>query len=165
MDDVKSVFDYTQRYFLMNGFNKDNNTGITRYIHFVAAHASMADQACEDTKQYLKTLHYGNQEAVHKAYNLHNKKHGYWMVYGLFELGRYYVKALHDDRQWIKTYLKSKNIAMCDEKIEAAWWVLQLRGIAWHFSTWNTPAVVKEVIGEQLVPSLYYGNKGPVWIT
>ncbi|KAL9105277.1 MAG: hypothetical protein Q9227_009516 [Pyrenula ochraceoflavens] len=45
-----------------------------------------------------------------------------------------------------------------DDEIEEMWWMLMLRGICWALS-------VRIDIPNQVVPSSYYANRTPVWIT
>jgi hypothetical protein len=56
----------------------------------------------------------------------------------------------------------STHTSVSADESEAAWWVMQLRGMAWHFSTWHGGTMVRDVLGEQFIPSSFYGNKSPV---
>ena len=49
-------------------------------------------------------------------------------------------------------------IPYSDDEIEVAWWMLMLRGVCWALS-------VRIDLPDQAVPSSYYGNRTPIWIT
>ena len=49
-------------------------------------------------------------------------------------------------------------IPYSDDEIEEMWWMLMLRGVCWALS-------VRIDIPNEVVPSSYYGNRTPVWIT
>jgi hypothetical protein len=90
--------------------------------------------------------------------------HGYHVVIDLYEIATRYVSHLHHSDHGVAAYLKENGISLSDDEVEAAWWVMQLRGITWNFSTWHPDDVVPQVLG-QSVPSSFDGNKTPVWIT
>jgi hypothetical protein len=165
INDARQIFDWTTNYFLERGFGESSNGGHTRYVHLVAAHACMADYAIGKSKAFVKNYKHGRgQHDLKEAYKIESK-HGNHFVFDLYEVGRHYVNQLHDSQHGVKVYLREKDIFMNDDEAEAAWWVMQLRGITWHFSTWHPDGTVAQVLGDRLVPSSFYGNKSPVWIT
>ena len=52
----------------------------------------------------------------------------------------------------------SNNGDESDDICEALWWMLMLRGVIWTMSCTHIESDYK-------VPSVFYGNKTPVWIT
>lgn len=163
---ARDIFLWTTNYFTDHNFHHKSNGGLTEYVHLVAAHASMADYAWVDAREFL--THYNRdrtQPALRRDYNI-TAEHGYYFVFELYELGTRYVKYLNDQEHGITQYLRNKGIPnRTEEEIEAAWWVMQLRGIVQNFSTYHPDNILSTIFGDRLVPSSFYGNKSPLWVT
>jgi hypothetical protein len=82
--------------------------------------------------------------------------------YEVYEIRKHYIEHLHHDEHGIHAYLAENHTSVPADESEAAWWVMQLRGMAWHFSTWHGGTMVRDVLGEQFIPSSFYENKSPV---
>ncbi|KAH7080593.1 hypothetical protein BKA63DRAFT_506751 [Paraphoma chrysanthemicola] len=171
MEDIRMVYAYTQEW-----WHKSSDTFDRRgaYTQFVAAHAYMATHACKDAKALIKDYQDKFNSQYHREetkterrarYEIDDTKHGQWFLPEGYEIGLHYVKHLHHENHGIRAYLREINTDWTEDQVEEAWWVMQLRGIAWHFSTWHPDTIVRDVFGEQLIPSSLYGNKSPIWIT
>jgi hypothetical protein len=163
---AREIFQWTTNYFIEHNFHQKSHGGLTEYVHLVAAHVSMADHAWVDAREFLR--HYNRdraQPALRRDYNI-TSEHGHYFVFELYEIGSHYVKHLNDQEHGVRQYLKNKGIPdRTEDEIEAAWWVMQLRGIVQNFSTHHPDNIVSTIFGDRLVPSSLYGNKSPLWIT
>lgn len=163
--DSREIFNWTTNYFKTKDFHAKSHGGHTRYVHLVAGHAYMADYALEDCNNFLQ--HYSKDRAQHALKHDYGitTEHGHYFVFEQYEVGCHYVKHFLDADHGVRQYLLGKGIVMTEEDVEEAWWVLQLRGIVWNFSTWLPDNINSSVYGGNLIPSAFYGNKSPVWIT
>ncbi|KAF2131801.1 hypothetical protein P153DRAFT_395103 [Dothidotthia symphoricarpi CBS 119687] len=71
-------------------------------------------------------------KAIYKAHNIDKDIHGHWFAFKVYEIDCQYVNNLHHEKQGIKAYLDGHNVDLPKDVVEASWWVLQLRAIAWH---------------------------------
>ncbi|KAF2680042.1 hypothetical protein K458DRAFT_407617 [Lentithecium fluviatile CBS 122367] len=164
ISDAREIFDWTTEWLVRCNYHLALEDGITTYAHLVAAHANMADYAVEEAKAFMKDYPHDRSQQAFRDFYRFTADHGYFVVITLYEVASRYVDHLHHPDHGVAAYLKGKGIALSDDEVEAAWWVMQLRGITWNFSTWHPDGVVSQVLG-QPVPSSFYGNKSPVWIT
>lgn len=122
LKDCREIFHWTTEEFKNLGFDQ-TTYGNTRYVHLVAAHASMTDYANVECKEFLKNYSKDRaQPALRHDYNI-TSEHGHWFVFELFEVGSHYVKHLNDDKHGIREYLRGKGIVMSEEEAEIAWLV------------------------------------------
>ncbi|KAF1994089.1 hypothetical protein P154DRAFT_567584 [Amniculicola lignicola CBS 123094] len=160
INDCREIFNWTTKFFIAKGFHELAADDLTRYVHLVAAHAHMADYAVEDTLAFMKNYpHDKSHKAIRERYGVTGEKGGFYFVHIVHEVGLHYIKHLHDDGHGISAYLRDRGINLSADETEAAWWTMHLRGITFNLSSWNI-----SLPGEH-VPSSFYGNKTPVWIT
>ncbi|KAF2832789.1 hypothetical protein CC86DRAFT_198 [Ophiobolus disseminans] len=165
MADAREIYAWTQTWLKAHTFAATNQD-LPAYVDLVAAHAYMATHACEQVKEFIaKDARPQDQRTMRQAYNINPRRHGSRFNHEVYEIACHYVKNIRDEDHGIHPYLAYNHTSPSHDASEAAWWVMQLRGIVWHFSTWHPETVVREVLGEQLIPSSFYGNKSPVWIT
>jgi hypothetical protein len=165
MHSLKEIYGWTQtslKYYTGDTGRRDHPS----YLNLVAAHAYMAAHACEDAKTLIPKVPSLFSSAKKKIdCDIDRHRHGSRFNYEVYEIATHYVKHLHHDQHGIHEYLTANHVSVSADESEAAWWVMQLRGIVWHLSAWHGETIVRDVLGEQLIPSSFYGNKSPVWIT
>ena len=150
-------------------FSALDENGQTYYIHLVAAHTSMTitaiSEAARRQEQERKDGVDHSQAALKRRWNaaFHlEEKSGPGVDRPAMETSQEYIRCINDHhRGGIGWFMRNKGVDISDEEAEAAWWVLTLRGFAWALATRQ---VDKNRYGE-FVPSSFYGNKTPVWIT
>jgi hypothetical protein len=165
IQNMRQAFQWTTDYFVKKGFDRAHIDGCSRYLHLVAANALMASHATEAVKTLQKNSPGPcTHEDQRKAYDI-TDRHGYFFGSRQYEMGQLYVDYSLDPAFGVSAHLRQRCIVDLDmEQVEAAWWVLQLRGIIWSISTWHPNGTVQKTLGSP-VPSSFYGNKTPVWIT
>ena len=165
MRDIKEVYTWTQTW-LINHTSGSVRQDRLEYDNLVAAHAYMAAFACAEAKEFVgRDTRAQDQRTMRKAYDIDPKSHGPRFNHEVYEIACHYVKHIHHEAHGIHAYLTENHANVSADESEAAWWVMQLRGITWHLSVWHGDTMVRDVLGEQLIPSSFYGNKSPVWIT
>jgi hypothetical protein len=165
MQDIRKIYTWTQTWLKSHTFGSQHETHPT-YDNLVAAHAYMAAHACAEAKAFIiNEPRAQDQQTTRKTYDIDPERHGARFNHEVYEIACQYVNHLHHDEHGIHAYLTENHTSVSADESEAAWWVMQLRGIAWHLSVWHGETIVQDVLGEQLIPSSFYGNKSPVWIT
>jgi hypothetical protein len=169
MRDLKEIYGWTQTYLKYYTADNSRRPPHPSYLNLVAAHAYMAAHACEDAKAFVANdPRIPDAKDRMRVYDIDPDHHGFRFNHQVYEIASHYVKHLHHDQHGIHEYLTNNHtigITVSADGNEAAWWVMQLRGIVWHLSAWHGETIVRDVLGEQLIPSSFYGNKSPVWIT
>lgn len=166
MADTAKIYAWTQTWLHQQTFKQEGQYR-PDYTVLVAAHAYMASHAIKAAKDlFLKEFQNQSQQSLRDRYDVNEPKYGSRFNHEMYGIACHYVEHLRDDAHGFHVYLKGDGWTNIDaDTNEATWWVMQLRGIVWHFSTWHPETIVQEVLGEQLIPSTFYGNKSPVWIT
>ena len=152
-------------------------SGQSRYVSLVAAHAIMVMKTnrlvraeLSDRVSKLKSDFPGGDERRKEHARLLPFPNSEWT--GLHEqyiFVRDYVANLRHEKYGIVQFLRARGVDVHEDFIEAAWWVLVLRGIAWDMSTTGHIGTRKEhglqyFWGSNYVPSDYYEMLSPVWI-
>ncbi|KAJ4296817.1 hypothetical protein N0V90_006865 [Kalmusia sp. IMI 367209] len=164
IDDMREIFQWTTQYLVDASYDEAHIDGSKRYVHLVAAHAHMAHYATKEASAFEKHYpHSRSQQATREAYKI-TSHHGYFFAFNFYELGQRYVDYLLHSDFGVAANLEERGICLTVEEVEVAWWVMQLRGIVWSMSAWHPDGVVQQILGTP-VPSSFYGNKTPVWIT
>lgn len=144
--------------------------GRTRYVDLVAGHSIMTKNVAQlvwsNLKEHTKFYPGGDSKREeHKAIVTWNEEEP--GMHYQYHFARQYAAHLNHEQYGIVHYLHSKGLNWHEDYIEAAWWVLVLRGIVWDMSTtgdmrwkqrpyhWTT----------DFVPSAFYDIRTPVWIT
>ena len=150
----------------------DAGDGKTWYTHLVAAHYVAGNYAAQYTVQHLKELRQGYPEerrAQHRAMVPYDRRATGDHVQ--YRLAQQYVERIRNGEHSVVRHLRGKSLSaedLGDAQIEAAWWVLVLRGIAWNMTAgnpgWSNRIRAGQWEGEP-VPSAFYDMKTPVWIT
>jgi len=167
MKTLRDVYEWTQKWLTVHVL-EFRHLNTPSYTDLVAAHAYMATHAIRATQ-----LRDPADPANHRPdgkYDLlipdyDEEKHGLRPDDNTYAIACSYVEHLHHIKHGIRAYLRDNWLDMTEDNCEAAWWVMQLRGIVWHLSSWHGETMVRDVLGEQLIPSSFYGNKSPIWIT
>ena len=180
LNDCRHVYSETTQYFLgertrfapgegHHTYNWSSSSGErTQYVDLVAAHVCMAFRAIplghrerdEVSKNYRsreqRKAHFGITERANGGFALPQ-----------YTIARAYIANFSHPEHGTVKHLRSRNVDLHEDYMEAAWWVLMLRGIVWDMSTTGDPPFVKKGPwweGEP-VPSSFYYTKTPVWIT
>lgn len=166
----REVFDQTTNFSdRISKANDEKHTAI-EYKELVAAHCEMALaaglQVRDDTKRAKDPV--SKYFAKHKQWPNPNPK---TRAFATNSVGAFLCKSMAD-AAWQFTLFQDKFSAkvrrrveersgkciVSDEELEQTWWTLMLRGLCWQLSiTWTTPS--------EVVPSSYYGNATPIWIS
>ena len=146
------------------------NEGRTRYIDLVAGHTKMSFHAVSHVVESATERREGSLASDERR-----KKHRADLDYEprtisihiQYHIATQYVRYLKHDNYGVSKHLRSKGVGWGEDEIEAAWWVMDLRGIVWDMATMgdrNHRGRRGCWAGER-VPSFYYDMKTPVWIT
>lgn len=164
IQNMRRIFQRTTDYFVEKGFDQEHIDGSSKYLHLVVANAFMSNHAIEDVNaSEKKHPQVRKHEAQRKAYNI-TSRHGYFFGSRHYDMAQRYVDYMPHADFGVAAHLRERNVCLEANEVEAAWWVLQLRGIVWSISTWHPNDVVQKILGNP-VPSSYYGNRTPVWVT
>ena len=145
----------------------------TRYVDLVAGHCIMAYHAVEATSKSIdqrrKTFH--NTSTKLAEYHKEDVAWNDWDIawHSQYFIGREYAVRLREGEHNIVGYLRGKGVEWHVDYIEAAWWVMILRGIVWDMSTVGDPSFQSYSTSpfrwrETTVPSSFYDLRTPVWI-
>ena len=102
------------------------------------------------------------QEHLRHKYDIREPDCGPWFAFELFELAKQYAKDIRYHEYGIASYLRQRGMSIMDDEAEEAWWLLMLRGITWTMATRSDTDL--KAFGE-FIPSSFYDNKTPIWIT
>ena len=171
LTDCRKIFDYTTKRLKERRFSKDHEYGQKRCVHLVSAHISMTIDARKKSSAQGDEIPKANLIEWYSQQGFGVKdKRGPNISPSRMEIAKSYVMSFSEKDQaaqrGIGNYLRNKGVSISDKEIsdeeaEAAWWLLMLRGIVWAMSTRQ---VDKNMFGE-FIPSSFYGNKTPVWVT
>ncbi|KAH7389800.1 hypothetical protein BKA66DRAFT_440080 [Pyrenochaeta sp. MPI-SDFR-AT-0127] len=145
-----------------------------QYIDLVAAHCIMAFHTIENAAEKQDTnadQWRESYEANRELRNTHKKRFGAevgkeW----LYRLAESYVASINNGNHSVVKNLRAKGCSLSEDNIEAAWWTMMARGIAWDMSTTGGP-LVRDRQHKQYhwnadyVPSKFYDIGTPVWIS
>lgn len=170
IDSCRSIHNSTTEFFEREGWSVSGNavdspnegSFVSPYCHLLAAHVSMAQEAIHDALARIKDSgdNRQSQEYLRAKFKVGTpEESGNSFVLNLYESARSYVEYVDHSEHGIGKYLQSKGIDKSKEQIECAWWNLMLRGLAFNMSSWQAG-----VPGEP-IPSSWYGEKTPIWIT
>jgi hypothetical protein len=155
MQDAKEVFARTQTWLKAHTYDATRQN-YPAYANLVAAHAYMVAQARRHVKGFIaEDRRSDDQRSMREAYDILPDPHGTRFNYEVYEIGKHYGEHLHHDERGIYAYLAENYTSVSAGESEAAWWVMQLRGMAWHFSTWHGGTMVRDVLGEQFILSSF----------
>jgi hypothetical protein len=167
MKTLRDIYEWTQEWLTTN-VEVSKRPNAPTYTDLVASHAYMATHACRATQHRNPAdpaYHGPDGRYVLLIPDYDEEKHGFRPDDNTYAIACNYVNHLNHNEHGMHAYLRDNHLDMSVEDCEAAWWVMQLRGIVWHLSTWHGDTIVRDVLGEQLIPSSFYGNKSPIWIT
>jgi hypothetical protein len=137
---------------------KRGGSGPVNFTSFLRAHSKLAENAGLDVRDHerLKVdVPPWNKDFIVKRNKAGNHKPVSSMKNTLWKIGRQYVTAVN--RNDFQRELQKDGCKISELDAKTAWWMLMLRGIAW------TMSVFIETKNE--VPSSFYGDPTPVWIT
>ena len=177
--DCRNIFKWTTKWFKDRGYDcpphSDDAEQQTVYAYLVAAHCRMSYLVAPEANARLKRMREKARndprgrgwcrEFKHEEYNLDDERYGIPVKYNAFgaavyELAAEYTQKYDDPKIGILKYMRHRDMNKTDEELRTAWWILMLRGVIWHLSTWHH----RDAPGAA-VPSAYYDNHTPVWIT
>lgn len=164
IESCRNIFNSTTEYLRGPGMRLDEEdiNGQTKYLHLCAAHTWMATHAVLEAVDVIKN-HTPKpeleQEALRKKHGFKHGYHGNGVEIWVLELGLRYADHLHDPEHGIRKYLSDKQLKFTEDEVEAMWYCLMLRGVAWDMGSWANPDP-----GEP-IPAMFYGDRTPVWIT
>ena len=171
IEDGRSIFNWTTEWFLEHDFwtrdrSSDTSSFRTWYMHLVAAHCIMSYNAivvaCQRTDKNKAIPGWGDKYKE-GHFSLKDRDYGIPIKYDFFNghlyvIGEAYIEFLDHNDFGVLKYMRDQELGLSDHTVRTAWWVLMLRGIVWSMATMDARR------GEP-IPSSYYDNDTPVWIT
>lgn len=181
LQDCRRIFRWTTDWFSYKerSFTQpspcEEDEGQTLYVCLVAAHCYMSYQAIPKAKKKVQEARRKGRQngGFDRAFKHQEYKLDATDAYGIslrppekykffnadmYHIGLEYTEMYDHDEHGIVNYMRKREVELSDEVLKDAWWVLMLRGVVWSLSTWRGAP------GEPL-PSSYYKNDTPIWIT
>lgn len=144
-----------------------------QYTDLVAAHCIMSFHAIEigaDRQDNNTDKWREKYEADKDLREKHKKRFGTevgkeWM----YRAAESYVASINTGKHSVVKNLRAKGCNLSENDIEAAWWIMMVKGIAWDMSTTGGPLVRDRQQKlyhwtADYVPSKFYTISTPVWI-
>ncbi|USW50380.1 hypothetical protein Slin15195_G036990 [Septoria linicola] len=166
----RSIHRWTDGFFRTLGLEGKDPQGRTHFENLVAAHLNMATHSTcsmydsfsdSDMPSYPVAdtrIPSEFDDILADVRALKDDVRPPWVLCRLIKEVEGYVKHMREGDHSVARYLQERGLKSTSEQIETAWWILMLRGIAWNMSTldesWGDP-----------IPSSFYDNHVPVWIT
>ncbi|PVI05458.1 hypothetical protein DM02DRAFT_725149 [Periconia macrospinosa] len=150
----------------------ESHRGNTRYVQLVAAHCIMVYSAVDHSIANFEQLREESlaDERRRRRFDetmLSNRNYEQTCSQFQYHIARRYVACVKDGPDNVVGYLQERGVKWDVEDIEAAWWVMMLRGVTWDMSCVGDPAFrnKRHQWTPELVPSFFYDLQTPVWIT
>ncbi|KAL9625344.1 MAG: hypothetical protein Q9160_000407 [Pyrenula sp. 1 TL-2023] len=164
----RNAFDDTTRYLAAPGREMHEEVnGKTRYLHLVAGHVVMAHKAIREALAFVdhQPKEQREQGALRRKYGFDppgpGARAGNFVFQQQVEIGLRYAQHLRHGEHGVRRYLLERAMEFEEEEVEGMWWNLMLRGVVWDMGSWGRGG---EEVGER-VPSAFYGDRTPVWIS
>lgn len=171
VNDCEMIFEWTSQWLLTHGYDQcvhsesSDDGGHSRYVYLVIAHWKMSYNAVRVAKANSESRHQGEHDRsnIHKAYSLEDIPVAYkWFHTRTFELMNACIEGLRSNE--VVKYMNGKGISDDEGHFNEAWWVLMLRGHVWDLATRDlTPRVETNI--RRPIPSMYYNDATPIWIS
>jgi hypothetical protein len=181
----REIFDSTTDYFSETSkFNDidaedgkpawtDASGGQFNYVNLVAGHCIMAYHSVDAALKNLDERRQKFRDTKPELRKRHKEEIAWnnWDIayHGQYFIGIEYAARVRAGEHNVVGYLRSKGVKWHADHIEAAWWVMMLRGIVWDMSTSGDPNF-RGFTANPLrwrgsnVPSSFYDLRTPVWI-
>ena len=171
LNDCQLIFEWTSQWLLSHGYDQRVHSessdygGHSRYVYLVIAYWKMSYNAVRSAKANAQSRHQGKHDRsnTHEAYSLNDIPVAYkWFHTRTFELMNACIEALRNNE--LVDYMSSKGISDDEGHFNEAWWVLLLRGHVWDLATQELTPREETHIGSP-IPSMYYNDATPIWIS